>query len=186
VPKLHCTHWTVLHTGSFRILCITHLHLAFISDVLLVVGVRDGSGRIREGAEMDGLRRLAQKSIEVDCLSGNEEDAQRYVEQSVRQYHPEQLFNVIMQRPIMRISTTPSNTGFASQYGIRPLMNLLFMRDQTITTAQGRVLMRLQSAQRRHESVVVEAVLNKLNEPPLRGSLSRKPWRAAITSRLVT
>merc|ERR1712000_241236 len=92
---------------------------------------------------------------------------ERRLTEAINSYSPQQLFRVAMTHPTLTLSPTPGNTGVSANYAIKPLMNLLYMRDQSITTNAGRVLARLSSEQRELETNVVEAVLVAIGQPPI-------------------
>jgi arginine deiminase len=53
-----------------------------------------------------------------------------------------------------KVEMRPSfrDTGFTASYRFDPLTNMMFTRDQQITTRRGLVMGRLRSAQRQHEA----------------------------------
>lgn len=77
----------------------------------------------------------------------------------------EQLIDTIMIHPTVTLSQSGRDTGFLSTYSFQPLANLVYMRDQQITTAKGIVLGSLRSHQRQREVDLMEFVFKKLGAP---------------------
>lgn len=145
-----------------------HAFVAMLRDEynIPVATVRDVLMR----APLGELRALARSSIELD-LSALPDDAhvaqREHLERSVEQYGATQLIDVCLLRPKLTIRPTATNTGFAATYEIRPLANLMFMRDQSITTARGRVLGHMASEQREPETALLRMVLRVLRQDPI-------------------
>ena len=72
--------------------------------------------------------------------------------QVLREMSLEQLIDTIMIHPSVTLSQSGRDTGFISTYSFQPLANLVYMRDQQITTAKGIVLGSLRSHQRQRGS----------------------------------
>jgi arginine deiminase len=74
-----------------------------------------------------------------------------------------QLVDIILTNPTVTITNTGRDTGCLAQYTFSPSTNIMFCRDQQVTTAaNGVVMARLQSKQRRQEGAVLEFCLRKL------------------------
>jgi arginine deiminase len=122
------------------------------------------------GQRKKHLLDLALKSAKVDAsqLSPEKrEGAGRYFRENMAKLMPRDLVRVICRRPTVILRETPHNTGFAATYQTDPLMNLYFMRDQTITTSKGMVLARMNSGQRAPETDVVKLALSNLGIKPI-------------------
>lgn len=85
--------------------------------------------------------------------------------QVLREMSLEQLIDTIMIHPTVTLSQSGRDTGLISTYSFQPLANLVYMRDQQITTAKGVVLGSLRSHQRQREVDLMEFVFNKLGTP---------------------
>ena len=85
--------------------------------------------------------------------------------QVLREMSLEQLIDTIMIHPTVTLSQSGRDTGFISTYSFQPLANLVYMRDQQITTAKGIVLGSLRSHQRQREVDLMDFVFNKLGAP---------------------
>eukprot|EP00172_Hildenbrandia_rubra_P001891 Plantae.Rhodophyta-Hildenbrandia_rubra.ctg2512.p1 GENE.Plantae.Rhodophyta-Hildenbrandia_rubra.ctg2512~~Plantae.Rhodophyta-Hildenbrandia_rubra.ctg2512.p1 ORF type:complete len:407 (+),score=91.77 Plantae.Rhodophyta-Hildenbrandia_rubra.ctg2512:301-1521(+) len=73
-----------------------------------------------------------------------------------------QLVDIIMTIPTVTIKRSLRDTGFTASYRFEPLSNIIFARDQQVTTAKGIVMARLSSPQRQREVDVMEFVFKKL------------------------
>ena len=84
------------------------------------------------------------------------------------QLHPVDLVKIILEQPtVTLVSTGEHNTGYAASYELNPGDDLLFMRDQMITTAKGVVLGSMNSEQRRVETRIAKFALHKLGVEPI-------------------
>lgn len=75
---------------------------------------------------------------------------------------PDQLIDVILTKPTVTVKPSFRDTGFTASYEFEPLTNLIFTRDQQITTAKGIVMASLRSSQRQHEIRVMKFCFQKL------------------------
>jgi len=75
---------------------------------------------------------------------------------------PDQLIDVILTKPTVTVKPSFRDTGFTASYEFEPLTNLIFTRDQQITTAKGIVMASLRSSQRQHEIKVMKFCFQKL------------------------
>ena len=64
------------------------------------------------------------------------------------------------------------SAGLNATYSFEPLSNLVYTRDQQITTCKGIVMGRLRSPQRNLEVSLMKFCLQKLGEPSLQPSLA--------------
>ena len=74
----------------------------------------------------------------------------------------EQLIDTIVIHPTVTISPSYRDTGLSSTYSFQPLSNLVYTRDQQITTRKGIVLGSLRSAQRQLEVELMKFCFEKL------------------------
>lgn len=82
-----------------------------------------------------------------------------------------QLIDTVMMNPTVHISPSERDTGLTATYSIEPLSNLVYTRDQQITTRSGVVMGRLRSPQRNLEVQLMRFCFNKLGIP-VRGEIS--------------
>eukprot|EP00123_Amoebidium_parasiticum_P010375 comp20064_c0_seq1/m.24674 comp20064_c0_seq1/g.24674 ORF comp20064_c0_seq1/g.24674 comp20064_c0_seq1/m.24674 type:complete len:447 (-) comp20064_c0_seq1:212-1552(-) len=96
----------------------------------------------------------------------------------------DQLIDIIMTNPKVSIRPSYRDTGFTATYSFEPLSNIVFTRDQQITTKKGIVMARLSSKQRQKEVEVMKFVhkklgLNVIGEIPEPGRLEGGDFFAA-------
>lgn len=75
---------------------------------------------------------------------------------------PDQLIDVILTKPTVTVKPSFRDTGVTAHYEFQPLSNLIFTRDQQITTAKGIVMASLRSPQRQNEIKVMKFCFQKL------------------------
>ncbi|KAF5833023.1 hypothetical protein DUNSADRAFT_10768 [Dunaliella salina] len=73
-----------------------------------------------------------------------------------------QLVDTIMIQPTVHITPSYRDTGLSATYTFEPLSNLVYTRDQQITTCKGIVMGRLRSQQRQREVQVMHFCIEKL------------------------
>jgi arginine deiminase len=140
-----------------------------VVDVLLK-GTVDERGAAIPGPDLDALRNFAVEFLTIDASALPEDmrsEQPRYVEETLKQLHPRELVSLILRQPTVHLYSTQSNTGLGATYGISPVMNLYFLRDQMITTAKGVVMAKMNSAQRAPETRIIKFVLSKLKIRPI-------------------
>lgn len=76
-----------------------------------------------------------------------------------------QLIDTILINPTVNISPSYRDTGLNATYSFQPLSNLVYTRDQQITTCRGIVMGRLRSPQRNLEVSLMRFCLQKLGLP---------------------
>ena len=116
----------------------------------------------------DKLVALAGESLtyDVNNLPADELEAQtEYKQQVLASMSNSDLVRIIINRPTVVLRKSVINTGFEATYEHNPLMNMYFLRDQSITTPRGHILCRMNSSQRAPEVDIVEACYEQLGEP---------------------
>ncbi|GFR49721.1 hypothetical protein Agub_g11877 [Astrephomene gubernaculifera] len=73
-----------------------------------------------------------------------------------------QLIDTVLINPTVSLQPSYRDTGFTASYTFEPLSNLVYTRDQQVTTCKGIVMGRLRSAQRQREVQVMRFCFNKL------------------------
>jgi arginine deiminase len=76
-----------------------------------------------------------------------------------------QLIDTILINPTVHVSPSYRDTGLTASYSFEPLSNLVYTRDQQITTCRGIVMGRLRSPQRNLEVSLMKFCLQKLGLP---------------------
>lgn len=74
----------------------------------------------------------------------------------------QQLVDIIFTNPTVTVSPSQRDTGFTASYQFDPLSNIVFVRDQQITTKKGIVMARLRSPQRAREVDIMQFCFNKM------------------------
>ena len=98
-------------------------------------------------------------SFEDYCLYSSEE----YKEKVLKKFSKKHLLNVILTRPKMKLKYIDTDTFIEpSSITFCPLGNLVFCRDQQITTKKGVVIGRSRTSQRQYEQIVMRQVFKNL------------------------
>ena len=116
----------------------------------------------------DRLIALAGPSLTYDVsnLEMSERGAQAlYKREVLASMSNSDLVRIIINRPTVILKKSGINTGFEAQYVHNPLMNMYFLRDQSITTPKGHIMCRMNSSQRAPEVDIIEACYEQLGEP---------------------
>jgi len=140
-----------------------------LKDVLLE-GTLDSKGKRLEGPALDDLINLASESLTYDTANlseGMEESQEEYKEYVLRHLNPYELVRIILERPTVHLLHDGTNTGLKATYEMDPVNNILYFRDQMITTAKGVVIGRMNSVQREVETKIVKFALSKLGIVPI-------------------
>jgi len=135
-----------------------------------VINVRDvllADVHNQDGIALNKLKEAAKFSLkyfrnDIEDLSGDD-----YKNSVISTLNPELLVDVILTRPEIHLKSTDANTFVSASYKINPLMNLYFLRDQSITTCKGIVLSKMNSDQRADEVSVIKFVYDKIGITPL-------------------
>ena len=88
-----------------------------------------------------------------------------YKRQVLESMGHEQLIDVAFTNPTVYVQGSYRDTGISAEYSFRPLTNLVFSRDQQITTARGIVMASLRSEQRDTEGRLMRFCLDKIGLP---------------------
>lgn len=118
---------------------------------------------------LDTLRQLAGQALvyDTDGLLDTDTAAngETYRQQTLQVMSREDLIRILFLQPIVHMTSVDNNTGVEATYEHQPLMNLYFMRDQSITTPRGHIICRMNSLQRRCETAILRAVYRQLGTP---------------------
>lgn len=115
----------------------------------------------------DELVALADGSLTYDVAGTgiSPEEAEAYRQEVLAAMSNSDLLRVIINRPTVVLEESGINTGYTAEYIHEPLMNMYFLRDQSITTPKGHIMCRMNSAQRFPEVDIIEACYEQLGEP---------------------
>lgn len=90
-----------------------------------------------------------------------------YFNYSLSRLNKDHLIDLLFLHPSVTITVDNSSTGFSvTEMPVSPLSNLVFTRDQQITTAKGVIIGRLAAPQRKFENFLMEAVWRQLGITP--------------------
>ncbi len=174
-----------LFEGAFDVIAAQKQHAEFVSHLeqneitvynvkeVLLQGTRDKNGDVKNEEELQELRNFAfqflKKTLKIDVNSRIEENFPEKLNVLtnpllvLNALSPEALVDLILLNPTIHLETTGHhNTGFKAKYELAPCMNLMFLRDQMITTKKGVVLGKMNSSQRSSEPKIIEFILKKL------------------------
>ncbi|MEW5307832.1 MAG: hypothetical protein WDW36_010207 [Sanguina aurantia] len=88
-----------------------------------------------------------------------------YKREVIETMSTQQLIDTIMINPTVHITPSYRDTGMTASYRFEPLSNLVYTRDQQITTCKGIVMGRLRSQQRQREVHIMRFCFTKLGLP---------------------
>ena len=98
-------------------------------------------------------------SFEEYCIYSSDE----YKERVLKKFSKKHLINVILTRPTMKLKHIETDTYIEStSITFCPLGNLVFCRDQQITTKKGVVIGKTRTSQRRYEHIIMKQVFKNL------------------------
>ena len=102
----------------------------------------------------------------IDKYEFNSSD--QYKEKVLKKFSKKNLLNVILTRPTMKLKRIETDTYIEStSITFCPLGNLVFCRDQQITTKKGVVIGRSRTSQRKYEHKIMKQVFKNLNVEPI-------------------
>lgn len=141
-----------------------------IKDLMIKKTV-DERGNLIEGERLEKLRYLAKNSLlynyeNLDLQEIKKSEIEK--ELVITQKTPEDLVNIILSQ--FKINSYKSFDGHASTQNkieMNPLYNLMFMRDQMITTPNGIILGKMNSRERQSETELVRLGLEGLGIKPI-------------------
>jgi len=125
--------------------------------------------QVLQSMPIDTLRRLASETLVYDIhllsYADTLANGENYRQHTLQQMSREDLIRILLLQPTVHLSSVDHNTGIEATYSHQPLMNLYFMRDQSINTPRGPVICRMNSLQRRRETDILRAVYQQLGTP---------------------
>ena len=132
-----------------------------------VFNVRD----ILRQMDKEKLLSLAERILVYDVSGVAPQDTASFGEQYRRQTLPklskDDLIRILLFQPEIVLRSTDNNTTVEADYIHRPLMNLYFTRDQSISTPKGQVMCRMNSSQRAAETRIIRACYEQLGMAPV-------------------
>lgn len=159
-----------LYDDYFDIDAAAHEHRGYIS-MLEKNGIKVHNVReVLLQMDRPALVALASRCLTYDASDLTHQSAEQveaYRQQVLGKMTRADLVRVILCRPRVILHDSDTNTGFTAQYEHEPLMNMYFLRDQSITTPKGQIMCRMNSAQRYPEVDVIEACYRQLGYEPV-------------------
>ncbi|KAK9833540.1 hypothetical protein WJX81_003550 [Elliptochloris bilobata] len=156
------------HAEFRRVMREAGLKVLTVRDVM-AYGVGDHMGARVELEEL-AMKALVYKIAEghtIDDLT--EEDryylTDAYMREVLEHMSIAQLIDTILINPTVHIAPSYRDTGLSATYTFQPLSNLVYTRDQQITTCRGIVMGRLRSPQRQLEVELMRFCHTKLGLP---------------------
>ena len=126
--------------------------------------------KILHETDIEKLRTLAEKMLTYDISHINEENpdaSENYRQYVLSKMSRADLISCILRQPTVTLYKTDLNTGYEAVYSLRPLINLYFTRDQSITTPRGHVICKMNSSQRAPETEIIAFCYEHLGQKPI-------------------
>jgi len=132
---------------------------------LLLQGTVNQKNRKVEGESLEKLRYLARASYVQNDKNLNLADKIRAKQSknfALDMMHPEDLVKTILLQPTITPEYTGTNTDYGMSLELAPVYNLMFNRDQQITTDKGVVIGNMNSKQRASETAMMKLAFQNL------------------------
>lgn len=144
------------HRGYIKMLKANGIEVHTVEEVLLSM-------------DKDKLRKLADPCLTYDASDTRmtAEEVEAYRQSVLRKMTSRDLYRTLLYRPTVELHETGFNTGVEAVYKHNPLMNIYFLRDQTISTPCGQIMCRMNSSQRADEVDIIEACYEQLGYKPV-------------------
>lgn len=118
----------------------------------------------------DTLRTLVDSAMRYEISAvpdADSEATEAYKQEVLAQMSRGDLIRSLLLRPVVRLLPTDNNTGVTAEYIHKPLMNLYFTRDQSITTPRGHIICRMNSPQRAAEAAIIDLCYRHMGVEPI-------------------
>ena len=149
-----------------------NIQLITIEDALLLKGKEDNLMKLAK----DSLNYERETKIEEEKKEEKENKKRKdslkqyemhcgdeYKENVLKKFSQKNLMNVILTRPTIKLKHTETDTYIEpSSITFNPLGNIIFCRDQQITTKKGIVIGTSRTSQRRYEHIIMKEVFNNI------------------------
>ena len=119
---------------------------------------------------IEKLRECALETLTYDMSNMNgvgEAESEEYRRYVIGEMSRTDLIRCILLSPTVTLYSTDTNTGFEAVYSHKPLMNLYFTRDQSITTPRGHIISQMNSSQRAFETEIIALCYEQLGVKPI-------------------
>lgn len=145
------------HKGYISMLQANGITVHNVRDVLLQM-------------DHDKLKAIADSYLVYDASHLTHQTAdvvEAYRQEVLSKMSNADLVRVILRHPKIILYDSDTNTGFTAVYQHEPLMNMYFLRDQSITTPCGQIMCRMNSPQRFPEVDIIEACYRQIGYEPV-------------------
>ena len=156
-----------------------NINLITVEEALLLEDKRDELMKLAEESlnyERETNIEEEKKNLDKDSPSKRKRSideyefnsSDQYKEKVLKKFSKKNLLNVILTRPTMKLKRIETDTYIEStSITFCPLGNLVFCRDQQITTKKGVVIGRSRASQRKYEHKIMKQVFKNLNVEPI-------------------
>lgn len=119
--------------------------------------------------DQNKLRQLASPYLVYDASDTkmSTEEVEAYRQSVLQKMTKKDLYRTLLLHPTVELHETGFNTGVDAVYKHSPLMNLYFLRDQSISTPSGQIMCKMNSSQREDEVDIIEACYEQLGITPV-------------------
>ena len=153
------------HINFKRVLAENGVRVMDVRDVLMLDTDCDVGARVElEEFASQVLKYEMDKSCDSRLIK--KEDlfyvGNNYKRQVLQAMSSDQLVDIIMTNPTVTVTPSLRDTNFTASYSFLPLSNIVFTRDQQITTCNGIVMANLSSQQRKNEVDLMKFSFRKL------------------------
>ena len=117
--------------------------------------------------EIEKLQAMVKDVLIYDISKIKDEDeeaSEKYRQDVIQNMSRNDLIRCLLLQPTVTLYKTDNNTGYQAEYSNKPLMNLYFTRDQSITTPKGHVICNMNSSQRAPEVDIIKMCYEYLGE----------------------
>ena len=119
---------------------------------------------------IETLRQYAMETLTYDISNiygASETESESYRKYVISEMSRSDLIRCILLCPTVTLYRTDTNTGVEAVYSHKPLMNLYFTRDQSISTPRGHIISQMNSSQRALETEIIALCYEQLGVKPI-------------------
>ena len=102
-----------------------------------------------------------------NIYGASETESESYRKYVISEMSRGDLIRCILLCPTVTLYRTDTNTGVEAVYSHKPLMNLYFTRDQSISTPRGHIISQMNSSQRALETEIITLCYEQLGVKPI-------------------
>lgn len=152
------------HENYVKTLENSNIKVFKVKDVLLD-GVRPGNKEHKQLVDL--VLSTGSFNYDTSKLNPDQRDlANKVYHRTLENMTGDDLFTCLMTKPNVKLKPNQtSDTAFIANYEFSPIMNLMFTRDQQITTDKGIIMGKMKLEHRTPETKITKYVWNKLRVP---------------------